>query len=351
MQSPSASRHAHRRASLPALLLVAVTIAGTGCKKHQPHEDETSAPATSASTPAPSASVVAPSPSASAPDPTIVSPASEIQVVSAGTGAKRVLSYQFREGAEKKFSIGLTIDPTVTVGNERMPGGGQIELKVSGRTRVEKVAPNGAAERLSTFDVFEPTAKNVPPEALEQLKAQLAQLSGLKIRDTVSAQGKTEKLTLVQGATIPPQVQALLGNLSEGMSHALFRLPSEQLGLGAEWKETGIVESGGLRVQNVITYKLTKLVGDKATIALSSKQSAPAGMLPAEQLPPGASLELLALRGVGDGTLDLDLGTLSLSAKLNSNLEVETKVSGPGAPAPVQSKTATKVALLVALTD
>jgi hypothetical protein len=222
---------------------------------------------------------------------------------------------------------------------------------VSGKTSITDVAANGTASRLSTFETFEPVAKSLPPEAIAQLKGQLDALGSLQIKDTINRQGKIESLTLLKAAAVPPGAQALIGNISEGMSHALFRLPEEPLGSGGEWTETGKVDSGGVSVTNVIRYKLTKLDGNKVEIKLSSKQSAPSGKLDSAQLPPGATMELVNLTGSGDGTLSLDLETLSLSAKLKSSLSVETKASAPGAPAPVASKTDTKVDLKVEVID
>jgi Family of unknown function (DUF6263) len=338
-----------RPKSAVALLIVSATFLASGCKKHEPHQDAGSTPAASA---APSASPSA-APEASAvaaltpPDPTLIAPPTTITVKSTGTGEKQVLRYGFSVGTEKKFTISLSINPKVTVNGQAMPGGGAIQLVVSGKSKIEKVLPDGSAERLLTFEKFAPTAAGAPPEALAQLATQLGALAGLTIRDTVKSNGKTEKLTLVGAAQVPPQAQALIGNLSEGMSHSLFRFPEEPLAVGAEWTETGSINSGGLTVNQTITYRLTKRTGSAVSIQLKSQQTAAPKKLDGAGLPPGSSLELLKLDGRGEGTMEADLTKLDVRSKMKSSLDVDTKAAAPGAPAPMNSKTSTTIDLEV----
>src|SRR5690606_18687126 len=142
-------------------------------------------------------------------------------------------------------------------------------------------------------------------------------------------------------AFVIPQLVALLQNLQDGMTNAYLPLPKEPVGPGAKWTATNQVEAGGIEVTQVNEVTLKSIAGDKLTVDLVFKQSAPAQRIQVPELPPGAQVELTGMTGAGKGNLTVDLGTLVTDSRIELSMTVDTKISGAGSPEPVLSSTDT----------
>jgi hypothetical protein len=197
------------------------------------------------------------------------------------------------------------------------------------------------ARREITFLEFTPGTEGMPPEAVQQMRAQMDIIKGTQLVETVTQTGRIQDVQVGQANLNNPQVFALLQNLQDAMTNAYLPLPDGPIGVGAKWKSTTKTEAGGIEVTRITHASLDSLVGDQATVGLKFEQSAPRRIINAPGLPPGAQVEILGVKGGGTGTMKVNFATLETDNKLELAMTVDTKITEPGAPEPFMESTDT----------
>lgn len=300
-------------------------------------------------------------------------PVPEIELVTPGTGPKKLLRYSFKKGRVKKFVMSMEVVPTMTVDGSPVPGSPPMKFDIKGTSTTLEVEEDGTAVRDTVFTEFTPTMTGVPPQVMQQLTAQMAMFSGMAMTETINSQGEVLAVELKRESVNTPQAQALLQNLQDGMSNAFLPLPDAEVGTGAKWKGTSVVDTAGLPITQVSTFELQKLAGSEATITVTFDQSAKPQELADPRIPPGAKAELLSMKGTGDGKLKVNLATLDTESRVDMSMKVETKISGlpsedtpasspagtpppapsgkPGPTKPIHSTTATTMRMEMKLAD
>lgn len=259
----------------------------------------------------------------------------EIKITNSGAAPKTELKYPFGEGEKRNLTMDLKTTSALTVNGQPLQTAPPVQVTVTG-TSTTLSLKDGIAQRENVFASLVPSVNGVPPEMASQVIAQYELLKGLRLVETVNSRGELLNVDVpVQQQIQNPQVLVLLQLLQDTLSRSRAVLPSEPVGKGATWIATASGENGGVRIQDQIEAKLVSLVGSKAIIELTIKQSSPGGKLELPQLPPGASVELLGISGAGTGQMELDTKNLHLTAKLNIKTSRDTKTIDPSQPAPV----------------
>lgn len=334
----------------PRALLIALFAVLAACQTKKSDEKttgrtkETDAPTrTEANQPVPPVEVPSPheQPPPSAP---------RIEVLEAGQDPKP-LRYQFSKGNKKSFSLKMTVEPTITINNNPMPASPPTTFEVTGTSTTVEVLPDGSAKRISSFDSLKPSAVGLPPGAIEQLKAQFGMLAGMKVEEVISARGNVSHFEVIEIPAQNPALAPMIRNLQDGLSNAILPLPEEPIGVGGVWRAATEVTAAGVKVSQTTQFKVISFDNGKLSVEGTFSQSAPPKAMDAAALPPGTSIELLAMKGDGSGKLSVDLRTLDVNSDVTLQMNVETKTIAPGAPGPVLSQTKTKLKVLVALAN
>ena len=267
-------------------------------------------------------------------------PLAKVELLEPGTGKKVALRYKFEANRTIKFDMRMKISPNRTVNGQPEAGMPPVKIMLKGESKTLGVEGN-LAKRENTFLDINPGAEGLPPAVLGQMKAQFAGLIGVQLIETVNERGQLLDTALKPGSRVNPQTISLLQNLQEGISKAFVPLPVEEVGVGAKWRTVNVVNSGGLVVTQINEVKLSSLKGTKVKFELSFSQTADKQILQTPGLPPGAQVELLAMKGTGKGSMDVDLATLIAKSEFDIDMSVDTKISGAGSPQPIMTATST----------
>lgn len=272
-----------------------------------------------------------------------------VKLVSAGTGPKQKLSYQFQVGRERNFAMNMEILSSRITNGQKEPGPPPIVLALNGTTKTVEASPT-LAKRINTFADFSVTSKDIPPEMEAQMKAQFALLKGTQLIESVTTKGEVVDLQVADMAQMNPVVLGLIQNLKDGMTNQFIPLPEEEVGVGAKWLSTTTVEASGMTITQETEVELLELQGSKAKAKLTLRQSAPAQKLSDPRLPPGTTIELLKLTGGGTGNVTVDFKEMIIDSKSELSMGVDTQISGGPVPEPQKSITDTKMKIHMRLT-
>jgi len=322
--------------------------ASKGAKHPFGKNDGAAKPGAVANTPADAAS---PADAAPATAPTEANAeAATVAVISAGSGAKKELRYNFQANRKRAFTMEMTITSASETNGQKGPSPPPIGMALEGSSQTLTVGPK-LVQRETTFLNVSATSKDLPPEMAQQMNAQFALLKGTQLIESVTPYGEVANLQLKDPSRLNPAVLGLIQSLKDGMTNAFIPLPSEAVGVGAKWKSTNTITATGMAITQTNEVELLSLEGSKAEVKLTFAQSAPAQEIKDPRLPPEAKIQLLSLKGGGTGTMKLDLDKVLVDGLVDLSMNVETKVDGPMVPAPQTTKAKTGVKIQVKLSE
>lgn len=227
--------------------------------------------------------------------------AAELVVDTTGEGEKRLLKYEVADGAKEKMH--LVFDMTMSVdaaGTQR--GGTAPTLDTWAEMSIDR---QDDGNFLVTFVYKKVKVKGGSGDlAAKEVKEGLMKLKGLHGTYTVTPFGEviSTDIQMPEEMTTPGSK----GGMPFDMKEIGARLPSEPVGVGAQWTVTSSVGTElGLSFNQVSTYTVEAIQGDKVTLRTSVAQSAPPGPIDpsasgVEGLPSGA-IELTHLDSTGSG--------------------------------------------------
>jgi hypothetical protein len=187
-------------------------------------------------------------------------------------------------------------------------GNAELELVID-RTRMY-------AEQGDTLHFYDSTTDDSPPEAFAQVDSTVGRPW---LTATVNNRGETIGFKSPDGSIVKRPDGTLLQDSPDLMSRVLPLLPEKEVAVGGVWKEVFVIDLPDpdtfrrpIRMQR--TYRLTKVDGDVATIALSTQ------VITANKSP---KQEAAVAPRVYSGTITLDMRRgLLLSRDLHVNQNV-----------------------------
>jgi hypothetical protein len=259
----------------------------------------------------------------------------KIEVTSPGSEPRSTLKYAFGADEKRGLTMDIQTSSALTVNGQPLQTAPPVQVTVTGTSTTLK-QEGDLVTRENVFAAMNPSVNGIPPEMVEQVKAQYALLQGLRLLETVNPKGEL----LSVDVPTQPQIQnqqalILMQLLQDTLSRSRVPFPDVAVGKGATWTASAQVENGGVVIRDEIKAKLVSLAGTKAIVELEIKQTSPGGKLDLPQLPPGVSVELLGISGSGAGQIEIDTKTLQLTAKVKVRTSRDTKTKDPSQPEPV----------------
>ncbi|AWH95184.1 hypothetical protein [Dietzia psychralcaliphila] len=225
-------------------------------------------------------------------------PAPTVELLDEGSGELRVLAYApSREPVTVAVTRSATARTTVPGAEPRIDETPEQTLTVEGLSEPDV---DGAQRATVTAREF---------TSVDELRsAQFATAPGFAVTWTRSADGIVRGLSLEAPATATDAARAGVEITANAVSDATVAWPTEAIGVGARWTVTRTVDDA-VAPTRVVTYELTALDGDVATVDMEASAPDTAETLdaPAPDSGPGVTLEVEAYEVEGSGELTVDL--------------------------------------------
>lgn len=225
-------------------------------------------------------------------------PAPTVELLDEGSGELRVLAY-----APSREPVTVAVTRAATT-RTSVPG--------ADPTTDETPEQTLTLEGLSEPDVDGAQRATVTAReftSVDELRAaQFATAPGFSVTWARSADGIVRRLSLEAPSTATDAARAGVEIMANAVSDATVAWPSEPIGLGARWTVTRAVDDA-VAPTRVVTYELTALDGDEATVSLEVDAPGTADTLtaPAADGGPGVTLEVDDYEVTGGGELTVDL--------------------------------------------
>jgi hypothetical protein len=209
---------------------------------------------------------------------------------------------------------------------EPPPARVQYRLLAKEQTKPDVTAFALSGEKFTSSMMGEPGAN---PQAEAQLNSMNALFAALRGRVSFSTQGTLED---VDFGAIDPNAQqaagAVFGMVQQGLELLLAILPSEPIGVGAEW-EAVTKAPPPMQGSMVSTFVLKERTPTGATIAVTTRRDMGPQPINHPSAPQGATMEMHA-----KGSYTLAIRFNGPAAKAQGYVDISQKMSTPGAKAP-----------------
>lgn len=299
---PPRTARVGRRLLATAVAAVLVT-AGAACSSDQQDATGGAAGTTGESGEAREAGEAAPLEPAVTVDP---GPAPETDLLDAGTGVKRVLAYApSREPAVVDITRSASATTAVPGSTPQTNDTPEQTLTVEGRSE-----PDVDGAQRATVTALGFTSED------ELRSAQFATAPGFTVTWTRGAAGIVSGISLEAPSGATDAARAGVEITANAVSDATVVWPTEAIGVGARWTVTRQVDDA-VAPTRVLTYELTGLDGDLATVEMS--MTAP---------DPSPTLTAPAPDGGQDVTLDVDTYEVTGSGGLTVDLRAALPAQG-----------------------
>jgi len=262
----------------------------------------------------------------------------KIDLLKAGNEPREPLRFAVAKGHAETLTMTLGMGVAMKVGGQSMAVPELPKLRLKMRIYVTDVRRGGdiayeavvhAAEVLPlTQTKRERASQRQARQALETAAESLVGLSGTGV---VSPQGLTRSVRFHVPATVAPEVKDFLDQIKQSAAQFSAPFPEEAVGVGAEWRVRTFLNSRGVRLTQIATYRLLRRDQRGASLLVKVTQLADKQRLSLPEMPPGAVVQLTELSGRGTGRVVIApdrLGPVTSQLDVSTDFSIEVRQSG-----------------------
>lgn len=241
-----------------------------------------------------------------------------VKLLEPGSEPRQALRWTVKPGFEQALTarLGIGVDAVIVLIRSSMP---MVEGDYALTMHAKKVRKDGTVQvgfSVTGVDVVVPEG-----EAPKQTEAQMAAMQE-RVRVvgtyTLSPQGAISDFELTKVSDGTPAVPSLVDLLRWSLGQMTPALPAEPVGVGAKWSAHESILQGGILVNQLRTFELVKVAGNRVELSVDLRQSA--SPQPYTNPMTGAKFELQGLNGIGSGSVGWDLSQLApLTASIEAN--------------------------------
>lgn len=246
-----------------------------------------------------------------------------VKVLSTGKGKKQKLRYQLTKGLKQTLVTDMTMD--MQMKTPQMP----LDMKMPTMRMIMKLEVSdklGADEARYKFELTDVDAMKragVQEFMVEAMKTELAKAKGMSGTAIVDTRGFNRDATVDFPAGVDANTRQIMQSSMQGVEQMSTPLPAEAVGVGARWEVRQKVDQNGMTIDQVSVFELVELKGDRGTMKVTVKQSAPR-----QKVAGGMGGELLKLESKGTGTIEFDLGKLVPRSSMTLDSDYQMEVQG-----------------------
>lgn len=255
----------------------------------------------------------------------------QVKLLDRGKGKRQKLRYKLARGAKERMQVDMDMSMNLTMGGQALVDTRIPTIRMRMDMDVADVTKQGHMRfQFRYVDVKLLDTPGVEPMMKASMEQALAGLESMHGHALITDRGITIEGSFETGSQVDPQLQQLAASLEQSIQQLSAPLPVEAVGVGARWEVRTHIESNGVNLQQTARYELVELRGDRFKCKVTITQTAKAQQIQAPNLPPGAQMELVSMKGNGSGELDARLDRLTpvSNAAIASDMQMRMHAGG-----------------------
>ncbi len=259
-------------------------------------------------------------------------PGLKVELISPGTGPRKELRFQPKVGSKQKMTMTMTMTQEVSVDGNKLPVPAVPGQQFTVDFEIKEVASNGDVTYGFTFsDVKLVNEEGAVAAAATALKAMLKPMVGATGTGQVTNRGLTKSATFDLPENAPAQLKSMIDSMKDSISRISSPLPTEAVGVGAQWKVTQDLNSGGIQMTQTSTHELKSITNDGFDVAIKIQQDAGEQEVQTAMMPVGAKMKLNSMKSSGEGISSMVFTSLNprkSQVKVMSDASMKMTIGG-----------------------
>lgn len=254
-----------------------------------------------------------------------------ISVLNPGAEPRQILKFNPVVNSQQQSVMRMDMQGTMNTSGftQTLPPMPTTQFTLS--TEVDRI--DEAGNRYIDFeytDVSVADSDTLPPEAIEAMRSQLQQMEGLSGSWMINEQGYLSQFAMTPPENMSGPMAQSLQQMTDSMQQMSAPLPTEAIGIGAQWQMPYDLSMNGIDMSGVATYELVSIEGDRITLNTSVTQQGNASTLTGLGLPENMNMSVQQLDSSGQGIIEIDLNQVmptygDISMTSNSRFTVENQ--------------------------
>jgi hypothetical protein len=231
-----------------------------------------------------------------------------VELQEPGKPPLQTLRWKLSEGSKDQVRVKSEMALEATLGSQNTPRTVTPTVRHELSIETLQVGSDGTAKmKLTVTDAQVLEGPAAPSQLVAQLKRSIGSTRGAHGTYEVSASGVVRGVEIDKSRVGPKNLQAI-DNIEQLVYWTTVPVPTEPIGLGAKWKVSRILDEGGLRVEQVASYELTKIEDTRFEVTVAVHKTA----RPQTVTPPGTgpdeSYQVTLYDSKGNGKVEADFG-------------------------------------------
>jgi hypothetical protein len=255
-----------------------------------------------------------------------------VQLVEPGAEPRQVLRITAPAGHKEKVRMSMAMTMGMDMGAMGSHSMTMPPFLTDMEMEVLEVLPDGrlrmVAETTSTG--LGEGGEAMDPMLLSQLEEALSEIEGMKVYGTMDRQGRSVEVEVELPEGLSPEMRQQFETMNNTFSQLAAPLPVEEVGPGARWDTSMVMDNNGLKLLQTVHYELEELAEDTLTLNSTYSQALVSGA-DMGNLPPGAEVDWLRFESRGQGRTVQKLSMLTphdVQAEVEADMLVRISIQG-----------------------
>lgn len=257
-----------------------------------------------------------------------------VKLLEPGAEPRSDLSYVLVKGSSQKMVMTMDMSMAMKVQGQNLPATALPRMSMGMDASTIDKSPAGEFKidsHLSSVSVD--AAGGQQEQMAKALRPQLEAMKGLSMSYWVNPKGHVHDVKLGMPSSMPPAAQQLLTGMSQSFESMVIPLPSEPVGVGAQWQVISRTATGGADLLQSAVYTLKSRSGARATLEVKLIQLAASDTIRGPQMPAGMSAKVKGFHSGGGGTTQIDLKSVAPEGgqmTLKTGMDLAVAGANPG---------------------
>lgn len=257
------------------------------------------------------------------------STSTQITLLNPGSEPRQKLRLKPILNLKEKLKMTMTMDMTMAVDGQIMPKLDPVPIEMIMDLEVKQIQENGDIYADFAYsEVNIDNNSNLPPELVENIRSSLKQIIGLKGSFVIDDRGNNKEVKFVMPESMNSNYKQMFEQMIDSLKGISSPLPSEEVGIGAQWQVSNSLNLNGINLNQVAVYKLSNLEETSLALDITLQQQAEPQPINLPGQPANVSVNLVSLNSKGSGKVLMSLdklipinGTISMTSNTKMNLK------------------------------
>jgi len=229
-------------------------------------------------------------------------PLPQVEVLDAGRAPRRLLRMVPQPGTTQPLDAEVTLEQKLVVEGNDVPTQGAPGMRMRLDAGCGERSPNGDYVLRFVFRALRLLGEETAPSPeRERFHRRMNRFDGTALLVHCNDRGMARFTTVELPDYFPPDMEQDLKVFRRSFEDWSYPLPESEVGVGARWRVVDVNDADGWVLHQTTTYDLRRLDDEGFEVGIAIEQTAEEQPMPADRLPPGASLKLLGCEGRGTG--------------------------------------------------